>query len=207
MACRLLSATEHHTLQQAGPVARKEKDSRMEEMRRLYVRDLLQQTQKHCENSTRHIAIQTERADFFFETVLPEGYTQYYEKDLSWHKSQSLHRRCGGGGEMNYSTSQCCSALTSCCVLWGGEGSRQQQAAPPHKAAVTWQPQDRASKEPRFSRGQGIISESSSRIIAPSQNDSHRCGTPSQIAGLSLPTHTGWNDSHTLLIARHLSLR
>lgn len=138
---------------------------------------------------------------------LPEGYTQYYEKDLSWHKSQSLHRRCGGGGEMNYSTSELCSALTSCCVLWGGEGSRQQQAAPPHKAAVTWQPQDRASKEPRFSRGQGIISESSSRIIAPSQNDSHRCGTPSQIAGLSFPTHTGWNDSPAPLIARHLSLR
>lgn len=138
---------------------------------------------------------------------LPEGYTQYYEKDLSWHESQSLHRRCRGGAEMNYSTSQRCSTLTSCCVLWGGEGSLQQQAAPPHKATVTWQPQDRASKEPRFSRGQGIISESRSRIIARSQNDSHHCGTLSQIAGPSLPTHTGRNDSHAPLIARNLSLR
>lgn len=74
---------------------------------------------------------------------------------------------------------------------WGELGNNKQHLL--NKAAVTWQPQDRASKEPRFSRGQGIISESSSRIIAPSQNDSHRCGTPSQIAGLSLPTHrTKW---------------
>lgn len=75
------------------------------------------------------------------------------------------------------------------CLLWGGERSLQQPAAPPHKAAITWQPQDGASKEPRFSRGQGIISESCSRIIALSQNDSRRCGTPSQIAAPSLLAH------------------
>lgn len=46
----------------------------------------------------------TESRSFFcslrlcIPVCLPQGYTQYYEKDLSWHESQSLHRRCGGGG-------------------------------------------------------------------------------------------------------------
>lgn len=37
-------------------------------------------------NSTRHIAIQTEKTRFLRLCILvwlPEGYTQYYEKDLS----------------------------------------------------------------------------------------------------------------------------
>lgn len=134
MACRLLSATEHHTLQQAGRPSgargKRRKNGGDEEA--LCPRDLLQQTQQHCENSETYCYSDRKSRFFFFlrlciPVCMPEGYTQYYEKDLSWHKSQSLHRRCGGGrgggGEMNYSTSQRCSALKSCCVLWGGEAT------------------------------------------------------------------------------------
>lgn len=113
------------------------KDGRMEKMMRLYVQTCCNRynsTQR--ENGTTYCY--SDRASWFLETgypvSLPEGYTQYYERDLSWHKSQSLHRRCGGGGggrEMNYSTTRRHSALTSR-VLWGGEVSRRQRAAPSH---------------------------------------------------------------------------
>lgn len=89
--------------------------------------------------------------------------------------------------------------------LMGRWGNNKQHLLT--RRAATWQPQDRASKEPRFSRGQGIISESSSRIIARSQNDS-----PSLRHSItdccSITPHKHrikWQPCP--LIARHLSLR
>lgn len=52
------------------PSGAKEKDSRTVEMRRLCVHDLLQQTEQR-ENSTRHIAAQSERAKMFQDRVSP----------------------------------------------------------------------------------------------------------------------------------------
>lgn len=117
-------------------------------------------------NSTRHIAIQTERDDFlsFFlrpwiPAWLPEGYTQHYEKDLSWHKSQSLHRWCeggrrgGGGGDELFRQPD----LKGSDVLlfyWWGETSSQQQAAPPLKAPLphihSFKKKKKSHKEAQF---------------------------------------------------------
>lgn len=127
------------------PSGAKEKDSRTVEMRRLCVHGLLQQTEQR-ENSTRHIAAQSERAKMFQDRLSPfsaclrgtHSIMRRIWADTSHSRSiagvEEEEEREEEGG-MNNSTSQCCSALTSC-VLWGGEASRQQQqAAPPHMTA------------------------------------------------------------------------
>ena len=187
MACGLLSATEHHALQQAGRPsgAREERDGRTEEMRRLYVRETCCNRHNNNARTVRHIAIQTETADsflffLFFETVHPcvhawgvhtvlwEGFelTQVtVAPSPVWRRRRRRRRR---GDELFNQPAPLGSDVLLC--LMGRWGNNKQHLLT--RRAATWQPQDRASKEPRFSRGQGIISESSSRIIAPSQNDS-----------------------------------
>lgn len=86
---------------------------------------------------------------------------------------------------MNYSTSQLSPMLFGRVVFYGGI---MQTAAPPH-TAVTQDLQETCLRgAPSSPQEQGIISESGSGIMAPSQNDSRGCDTASQIAGLSLPT-------------------
>lgn len=176
------------------PSGAKEKDSRTVEMRRLCVHDLLQQTEQR-ENSTRHIAAQSERAKMFQDRLSPfsaclrgtHSIMRRIWADTSHSRSIAGVEEGEGGGGGGGWIIQPASAARLWRLVFYGEVRRAGNNNKQH--LLTWQPGDTASKEPRFSRGQGIISESSSRIIAPSQNDTRRCGTPSQIAGLSLPTH------------------
>lgn len=141
MARRFVSAAEHHTLQQAGPVEWKKKTAG-----RWRWGGSVSTTCCNRQNSARHIAAQSGRAKMFQDRLSPfsaclrgtHSIMRRIWADTSHSRSiagvEEEEEREEEGG-MNNSTSQCCSALTSC-VLWGGEASRQQQqAAPPHMTA------------------------------------------------------------------------
>lgn len=145
MARRFVSAAEHHTLQQAGPVERKKKTAG-----RWRWGGSVSTTCCNRQNSARtaqDILLLRVKEQKCFKTAYPPSlpawgvHTALWEGfELTqvtvapspvWRRKRRGRRREG----MNNSTSQCCSALTSC-VLWGGEASRQQQqAAPPHMTA------------------------------------------------------------------------
>lgn len=181
MACRLLSATEHHTLQQAGRPSgargKRRKNGGDEEA--LCPRDLLQQTQQHCENSETYCySDRKSRFFFFFETVHPcvhawGVHTVLWEgfelTQVTVAPSPVWRRKRRRRGDELFNQPALLGSEVLLCLM--GRWGNNKQHLLTRRAAI-WQPQDRASKEPRFSRGQGIISESSSRIIARSQNDS-----------------------------------
>lgn len=118
-------ASERHALQQAGPVERKKKKTGG--WRR---GGSVSGTCCSGHNSTRHIAFHTERA--WIPVWLPEAYTQHYEKDLSWHKSQSLHGWCEGGRDELFNQQ----ALMSSCFIrrWSKQPPTSTHPQPERKS-------------------------------------------------------------------------
>lgn len=194
MARRFVSAAEHHTLQQAGPVERKKKTAG-----RWRWGGSVSTTCCNRQNSARtaqDILLLRVKEQKCFKTAYPPSLPAWGVHTALWEGFEltqvtvapsPVWRRKRRGRRRGGWIIQPASAARLWRLVFYGEVRRAGNNNKQH--LLTWQPGDTASKEPRFSRGQGIISESSSRIIAPSQNDTRRCGTPSQIAGLSLPTH------------------
>lgn len=144
MARRFVSAAEHHTLQQAGPVERKKKTAG-----RWRWGGSVSTTCCNRQNSARtaqDILLLRVKEQKCFKTAYPPSLPAWGVHTALWEGFELTQvtvapspvwrrEREEEEGGMNNSTSQCCSALTSC-VLWGGEASRQQQqAAPPHMTA------------------------------------------------------------------------
>lgn len=143
MACRILSATEHHTLQQAGRPSgargKRRKNGGDEEA--LCPRDLLQQTQQHCENSETYCYSDRKSRFFFFFwdcaslCACLRG-THSIMRRIWVDTSHS--RSIAGVEEEEEEEGRWIIQPASAARLWRlvvsyGE-VRQQQAAPPHKA-------------------------------------------------------------------------
>ena len=195
VACGILSATEHHALQQEGPVKRKKREEDVEDEEAPCLEPAA--TDKITARELNKTYCYSDRKSFFFfktmnpcmpawgvHTVLWEG----FELTQVTVAPSVVWRRRGEDELFNQPAPLGSDVL----LLFYGE---VRWTADIKQHLLTQLPSSHnihrahPARNLKFSRGQGIISQSSSGIIAPSQNDSHRCDTPSQIAGLSLPTH------------------